>query len=222
MAKRKSTKRIRLAAEDREREIVRGAAAFFAEVGFDGGTRECAARLGITQGLLYRYFPTKDRLIDRIYQEVYLSNWNPRWESRLCDRSAPLEKRLTEFYTDYARAILTYEWVRLFLFAGLKGLDFNARYIDFLRGAVFEPVVLELRADSGIAASLPIEKTEIELVWGLHASIFYLGVRQWVYGMAPAADIAKDTAQRVHAFLRGARAALQDMPRSAAAKRARV
>jgi hypothetical protein len=54
--------------------------------------------------------------------------------------------------------------VRLLLFAGLKGLDFNARYIDFLRGAVFEPVVLELRADSGIAASLPIEKGEIELV----------------------------------------------------------
>jgi hypothetical protein len=53
----------------------------------------------------YRYFPTKDQLIDRIYQEVYLSNWNPRWESRLRDRSAPLEKRLTDFYIDYARAI---------------------------------------------------------------------------------------------------------------------
>jgi hypothetical protein len=40
---------------EREREIVRGAVAYFAEVGFEGSTRDPAARLGITQPLLYRY-----------------------------------------------------------------------------------------------------------------------------------------------------------------------
>ena len=47
------------AREARERQIVEGAVAYFAEVGLDGQTRELARRLGITQPLLFRYFPTK-------------------------------------------------------------------------------------------------------------------------------------------------------------------
>lgn len=211
MASSKSRVRTRLSPEEREREIVRGAIAFFAEVGFDGGTRECAARLGIAQGLLYRYFPTKEALIDRIYREVYLSNWDPRWESQLRDRSVPLERRLSKFYAEYARVILTYEWVRLFLFAGLKGLDFNVRYIAFLRGAVFEPVLFELRSLSGLESDRPLEQAEIELVWGLHAAIFYLGVRQWVYGMPVPVDLEADVARLVKAFLHGAPAVLRDI-----------
>ena len=62
----------RLTPEARERQIVEGAVAYFAEVGLDGHTRELARRLGITQPLLFRYFPTKAALIERIYEEVYL------------------------------------------------------------------------------------------------------------------------------------------------------
>ncbi len=74
----KGPSRKRLPREERERLIVREAVAFFAEVGFDGQTRELARRIGITQPLLYRYFPSKDALIDRVYQEAYLNRWNPR------------------------------------------------------------------------------------------------------------------------------------------------
>src|SRR3954451_17738085 len=139
--------RRRLPPAERERGIVRGAISFFAEVGFEGPTRDLAQRLGITQPLLYRYFPTKEALLDRVYQEVYLSRWDPRWETRLADRSVPLADRLTDFYRVYARVILTYEWARLFMFAGLKGLDFNTRYVGFLRQAVFERVILEMQAE---------------------------------------------------------------------------
>ncbi len=52
--------------------IVREAVSFFAEHGFEGQTRELARRLGITQPLLYRYFPDKAALIDRVYREVFL------------------------------------------------------------------------------------------------------------------------------------------------------
>ena len=47
---------------EREAQIVAEAVRFFAETGFEGQTRELAARLGITQPLLYRYFPTKEAL----------------------------------------------------------------------------------------------------------------------------------------------------------------
>lgn len=199
----------RFSPEDRERAIVKGAVAFFAEVGFDGGTRELAARLGITQPLLYRYFPSKEALLDRVYQEVYLNDWDPKWERHLADRTVPLERRLTLFYSEYARVILTYEWVRLFMFAGLKGLDFNARYLAFLRRTVFEVVVAELRASNNLPADEPALPEEIELVWGLHASIFYLGVRRWIYGLPTPPDHESDIALRVLAFLHGAPAVFE-------------
>lgn len=193
----------RLAPADREREIVRAAVAYFAEFGFEGSTRDLAARLGVTQPLLYRYFPNKDALLDRVYQEVYLRNWNPKWEDQLTNRSVPLAERLTSFYQDYARVILTYEWVRLFMFAGLKGLDFNRRYIAFLRRAVFEVVIRELRASAGDDPDAPISEQAVELVWGLHATIFYLGVRRWIYQMPVPNDGDADIALRVDAFLHG-------------------
>jgi AcrR family transcriptional regulator len=197
-------RRRRLSPAQREEEIVRGAIRFFAEVGFEGGTRELAERLGVTQPLLYRYFPSKEALLDRVYQEVYLSRWDPGWESRLADRTVPLEQRLTRFYTEYARVILTYEWVRLFLFSGLKGLDFNERYLKFLRHTVFERIVQEIRQAHGLSEQPEPRDEEIELVWGLHAAVYYLGVRKWVYGMPLPANPERDIELRVAAFLHGA------------------
>ncbi|MDI7047032.1 TetR/AcrR family transcriptional regulator, partial [Escherichia coli] len=61
----------RLAPEVRERQIVLKAVDHFATHGFSGSTRELARQLGVTQPLLYRYFPSKEALIDRVYEEVY-------------------------------------------------------------------------------------------------------------------------------------------------------
>jgi AcrR family transcriptional regulator len=209
----------RLEPKERELEIVRGAVAFFAEFGFDGSTRELAARLGITQPLLYRYFPSKEALLDRVYEEVYVNRWNKEWESQLRDRSVPLEERLVRFYQGYAKVILNYEWVRLFMFAGLKGLDFNARYLAFLRSSAFELIAREIRLDSGLPAEGPILNEEAELIWGLHAAIFYLGVRQFIYGMPVPDDLNADLALRVRAFLRGMPAAVGDLIHHEAAGR---
>ena len=55
--------RQRLSPPERERLIVDEAILFFAEVGLAGQTRELAQRLGVTQPLIYRYFPTKHDFI---------------------------------------------------------------------------------------------------------------------------------------------------------------
>src|SRR5207302_9138109 len=83
-------RRRRLDPEDREREILDGAVAFFAEVGFDGGLRDLAKGLGITHQNLFRYFPTKEALIESVYKEVYLSRWKTEWETILRDPAKPL------------------------------------------------------------------------------------------------------------------------------------
>ena len=164
---------------EREEAIVQGAIKFFAEVGFDGQTRELAHRLGITQPLIFRYFPTKDDLIERIYQRLYLGRWNPDWEKLICDRKRPLQSRLVELYQIYTTQVLTSDWVRIFLFSGLKGSLFNKRYMELISKQLIEPVCVEIEREFGVSR---LSREDLrELVWGLHGSVFYLAVRKWVY-----------------------------------------
>ncbi|WP_322080969.1 TetR/AcrR family transcriptional regulator [Burkholderia sp. BCC1972] len=211
----------RLTPEARERQIVEKAIEHFATHGFSGSTRELARQIGVTQPLLYRYFPSKEALIDRVYDEIY--TWNPDWEKMIADRKVPLQERLVAFYRDYAQTILRREWIRTFIFAGLSREGFNTRYLSRLRERVFLPVLRQLRHEYEIAtpATEAQRNAEIELVWSLHASIFYLGVRKWVYGLTVPDDLDTEIERLVDAFLNGTPAALQQLRSGATARRRR-
>ena len=99
--KRARAKQKRLSPDDRRKEFVAKATEFFSEEGFGGGTRDLARRLGVTQPLLYRYFPSKDDLIKEVYRTVYLEPLDTGWEKLLADRSRPIRDRLQEFYNAY-------------------------------------------------------------------------------------------------------------------------
>ncbi len=58
--------RKRMASEERRQEFLTKAIEFFAQEGFESSTRELARRLGVTQPLLYRYFPSKSDLISAL------------------------------------------------------------------------------------------------------------------------------------------------------------
>lgn len=209
--------RKRLPADERERLIAREAVRFFSEVGFDGQTRELAKRLRITQPLLYRYFPSKAALIDRVYQEVYLNRWNPHWEYILDDRTRPLRTRIVEFYSDYAKAVLTYEWIRIFMFSGLKGMDLSARYLTLVRDRIYTRVIRELRHEYGLppTSAVPIGEVEFELVWALHASIFYIGIRKWIYGLTIPKNIDAVIEDLATAMLEGVPSVMAQLTKSA-------
>ena len=199
--------RRRLKREDREREIAHAAVAFFAEVGFDGDTRELARRLGVTQSLIFRYFPSKAALIERVYQEVYVGRWNTYWESIIADRSMPLQERLLRFYKDYARVALTFDWVRIFMFSGLRGENINTRYLEFLRSRVLEPIAKELRVELGLPGfeEVPLTEEEVELIWGINARVFYLGQRLWIFNSPLTLDIDQIIDQTITSYLAGAK-----------------
>ena len=199
--------RKRMKREDRDREIAAAAVAFFAEVGFDGDTRELARRLGVTQSLIFRYFPNKAALIERVYQEVYVGRWNPYWETIIADRSVPLQDRLIRLYKDYSRVYLTYDWVRIFMFSGLKGEDINTRYLKFLKSRILEPIAVEIRAELGLPTpeELPLKIAEIELAWGINSRIFYLGQRKWIFNMPLEIDIDTIIEYTIITYLSGAR-----------------
>ena len=180
----------RLTAADREQQILNEAIRFFAEVGFTGQTRELAQRVGITQPLLYRYFPTKQDLIERVFKEVFLKRMDPSWPALLADRSRPLEARLLDFYRGYARATYTYEWIRIYMFSALMGNDINRRYISIVEKKILKPICAEIRHHCGLplAPETPISEAELEHVWVMHGGLFYYAVRKYVYHSRVAAN----------------------------------
>ena len=173
----------RLPPNERQMLIIEGAVSYFAEVGFEGQTRELAKRLGITNALLFRYFPTKEDLVDRVYQQVYLGRWRPEWEDWLKDRSQSLDARLRRFYKSYLSVIFTYDWVRIFFFAGLRGVNINERYLGVLGGRIVATICNEVRHEYGLPSEsvCPITHTETDAVWGLQGQILYISVRRFIY-----------------------------------------
>ena len=195
----------RLAPEDREHQFVQGAVAFFSRHGFDASTRDLAAELGVTQPLLYRYFPTKEALVDRVYQEVFVRRWNPEWEEWLADRSTPLADRLRRYFKDYAKFVLRSEWVRIFIYAGLSKGGINQKYLARLRERHFLVIARELRHEYQIPDPIDAtdEEDEVELVWAMHSSVFYIGVRKWIYELPTPKNLEHVIDLRVDAFLAG-------------------
>lgn len=196
----------RMTPEERKRQIAEEAVRFFAELGFDGQTRELARRLKITQPLLYRYFPSKEALIERVYQDVFLERWNPEWDSWIKDREGPVKERFTRFYLDYARVVLSYEWVRLFLFAGLKNVDISERSANEVMERIYPSIIGELRWAYGCPPleELPMTDVEIKRVQVLHGEIFYLGIRRWIYHAPFSNDDQEAVASLVAEFIDGA------------------
>jgi AcrR family transcriptional regulator len=172
--------RRRMASEERREEFLNKAIEFFAQEGFESSTRELARRLGVTQPLLYRYFPSKSDLIAEVYDAVYVKRWKDEWGDLLADRSRPLRDRLLEFYDAYTKVVFHNDWMRIFLFSGLKGVDINRRYMQLVRARILEPILAEARHDAGIEDPTATDE-EVEAAWIMHGGIFYYGVRTLIY-----------------------------------------
>jgi AcrR family transcriptional regulator len=196
----------RLSPEERERQILEGAVSFFSEVGFSGQTRELSRRLGITQPLLYRYFSSKQALIDRVYDHVFLKRWKPEWVTLIHDQDLPLRERLIEFYRQYATAIYQPEWVRIYIFAGLAGTGLNKRYLSLVERELLNALCMELRSHCGHAEIVaPVAPQETEFVWSLHGGLFYYAVRHCIFGIDFEVDFLANVATVIDNFLAGAK-----------------
>lgn len=201
----------RLSKEAREQQIVQKAIQLFAERGFQVSTHEIARALGITQPLLYNYFPTKEALVDRVYDEVFVRKWDPMWEEWLSDASKPLAERLKHYLKDYAQYILRSDWIRIFISAGLTRQGINQRYIARLREHHFKVIAREMRKAYDIPEPSTEEELEdeLELIWSMHSGVFYIGMRKWVYALSVPKNLDRIIDMRVDAFLLGAPAVLK-------------
>src|SRR5947209_340809 len=202
-SKRARVRQKRLSSDQRRSEFVAKATEFFSEQGFGGGTRDLARRLGVTQPLLYRYFPSKDDLIKEVYRTVYIEPLDSGWEQLLTDRSRPLRDRLQEFYQAYTDVIFTRKWLRIYLYSGLKGLDINRWYVGMVRDKILTRIISECRHEAGLPAHSKPTASELEMAWVFHSGIFYYGVRKYIYESPVLEDKQQMISTAVDVFLAG-------------------
>jgi AcrR family transcriptional regulator len=202
-SKRARVKQRRLSPDDRRKEFVAKATEFFSEEGFGGGTRALARRLGVTQPLLYRYFPSKDDLIKEVYRTVYLEPLDSGWEKLLGDRSRPIGERLKEFYDGYTNVIFSRKWLRIYLYSGLKGLELNRSYVGIVRDKILTRIIRECRHEVGLSAQSRPSAAELEMAWVFHSGIFYYGVRKFIYEAPVLESKEQMISDAVDAFLAG-------------------
>lgn len=202
--------RRRLPPNERRRAIVTGAARFFATHGFSGTTRALADDLGVTQALLYRYFPTKDALIGAVFED-FVGRWEPDYDRLLRDRTQPLAERLTAFYTAYLGRNADYNSTRLFMHAALAGLDFPERYVRPLNERLLGPVCRELRHEAGMTGieDRPMTPLERELVLALHSGLVHLNMRRHIFHTQLPAPFGEIVALHVESWLGGALPAIR-------------
>jgi AcrR family transcriptional regulator len=200
-------RRRNMPAAAREQFILDEAIRFFAERGFEGQTRELAKRINIAHATIYRHFRSKEELIERVYEQVYLSRWRPEWGQLIQDRNLSLETRLAQFYLEYVERVFEYEWVRIFVWSGLKSFDITKRYLAIVKRDIIEPACRELRYDLRLPTiqTAPITEREIELFWGLHGRVFYLAIRRFVYDTPIPTRLDDIVRDAVAGFLIGAK-----------------
>ena len=202
----------RLSPEARRQQILDAAIDYFAEAGFAVQTRELTRRIGVSQPLLYRYFPSKAALIEEVLEAVFLKRQSPNWLSDLRDRSIPIKARLMAFYGSYVESTYDERWLRIYFFAALANFDFNGRYVKgIVEDKILKTVCAELRhsllsADQIKKMPKKIHAREIELTWMLQSNLFYGMVRKHILNAA--ADIPEPTrlSDAVDLFISGAQA----------------
>jgi AcrR family transcriptional regulator len=192
---------------ERKELILAGAIDYFAEYGFTGKTRELSDRLGITQPLLYRYFPSKQVLMEEVFEIIFLDSWRTDWDALIRDESTPLIKRLTHFYQQYFEDSFSMRWIRVYLHSGLAGTGLNKKYLRMIRQRLIDPVCISMRAHFGPKLEWgAISDAEREFVWMLHGSFFAYATRKYIFDHDTKIDFDGYLARAIENFLDGAKA----------------
>ncbi len=199
----------RLPAAERKAVILREASLFFASEGFSASTRDLADRLGVRQALLYKYFPSKEALLEAIFEDVLAVHWVMEWANVFANQSLSIEEKLNKFYTEHLRNEDGIG-LRLFLRAALDGWPLSARRMDLVRAKLVLPLIAEMRREAKLPGyeSSPLMWGELELVMTLHAAVVFYSMRVHIYGGDMSGDTSAVLNLYVANFLVGARSTL--------------
>lgn len=209
-------------AEERKRELLEAAIELFSEKGMGITVQELADRVRVTQPLVHRYFPTKADLITAIRDSIQNAHWDPEWRRVLTDRARPLGERIAAFYREYLPHIYCERWYRGFWYAALDDPGFAQLYLGHVESELLTAVINEVRAEFGYPeiAAVPVFERETELVWGMHSTVVFVGIRRYVYDTPVSDDLPMIVKDQMRAYLHYAPHVLAElMPDAAASAR---
>ena len=194
----------RLQAEDRRAMILFEAATLFAAHGFTASTSDLADRMGVRKTLLYKYFPSKEGLIEEVLQTFLNTSWLTYFSAVISDRTISLEQRLAASFT----SMLENEHeksLRLLIRSMLDGLELPRGFLNELDKKLIIPLVGEMRHIRNLETieSLPLMASERELALGLYGSIFFYSIRRYIYKTQICDDQAALIKMYVEQFLSG-------------------
>src|SRR5215216_2785066 len=91
-------------AEERREQILDAALRIFSEKGFAGASiRDIAREVGVTEGLLYHYFESKEQLLDTCWRE---RTWRAHLERILAEAGGkPVQQVLSELISDFLQTL---------------------------------------------------------------------------------------------------------------------
>ncbi len=186
----------------RRAQILTKATELFSEYGLTAQTRALAEACGVSQRLLYSFFPNKAALLEEVYKAEIAGPFKAVWFAQLSDRSKPVEERLCDFYREYYDHVLTRRWLRLFLYASLADIAMAPQYIAAVVTHMLDVIVEEATHELGL---VPPEDPAArhELAWTLHGAISHLAIRRRVYGNTNPTNPAKVIDTHVRLFLGG-------------------
>jgi AcrR family transcriptional regulator len=194
--------RKRLSHDERRALILDRAADYLSENGFPVRTRRLAAAAGVSQRLIYHFFPNKSALIDEIYTSAIQGPFKPIWFAELTDRSKPVAERLQHFYADYFEALLTRRWTRLLIYSSFSKQNMAPRFISVIILRLLETIVEEVAAERGV--ELPADKPVIhEIGWILHGAVSHLAIRRHLFHANPTVPVATVINAQIATFLAG-------------------
>lgn len=210
-ANRKSTApkhapRRRLDPAERKQRILEEATRFFGVNGLDAQVKDLAARIGVSEGLIFSYFGTKQKLIDAVYEGIGFTAWFTGWEARLRDRSVPLSSRLKEYYRSYLQTMEDPNWIGITVFATVTGRS-SPPQMRAWGDRMIEVVAREVRVEFRPGSKGRRTQLEIEMAWHLHATFTHYFVRKYLYRVPVIADRKALVSAVVDNFLAGMRGA---------------
>src|SRR5215467_12967958 len=138
---------LRLSAVDRRRQIMRAASRLFARRGYGGTTtREIAERAGINEALLFRHFPSKEKLYWTIIEE----QCNARGRRHKINEIVEAGGSDYEIFAAIAREFLTRtardtELTRLLWFTALESHTLSRRFFRTYVAVYYEALADYIR-----------------------------------------------------------------------------
>jgi TetR/AcrR family transcriptional regulator len=137
--------RQRLSSEDRRQQLIEKAVELFSQRGFSGTrTKDIAAACGVSEGILFRHFATKEDLYRAILDSNAFGAGRPDWIRRMKQLAAArddrglirsiVEQTLSEFRDNAAfHRLMHYAWLEGHALAELAHQQLGKPTFDFLR-----------------------------------------------------------------------------------------